>query len=372
MPRDGCAVLVVDDDRINRGLLCRLLEHEGYRVRTAVDGREALAALEEERFDAVLLDIVMPEVDGMEVLRTLKGDVRLWHIPVIMISGVEDTDSVVACLELGADDYVHKPFDPVVLRARLNACLARRQFSALEGEYQKMVAEQAAELSDLRREANGAGDDGATVSGLDDPRARRRPVAVLAVGLGGVHDLAAEADPRTTLGVVASFQAAVAALAVRFGGAVTARAADALTVVFGGAAENPDPAAAAVGMAVALDEEMSVLVTGWTRAHHPPPTWGAGVAVGEACVGGIGSAAPQVAVVGPVVDRAARLAVGGRTGGVLLDEGAVSAARSGGTGVDAELEERSAGSAAPGYRLRRPRPPVEGGRPSGAGSGLPG
>ena len=104
MPRDGCAVLVVDDDRINRALLTRLLEHEGYRPRTAVNGREALVALEEERFDAVLLDIVMPEVDGLEVLRTLKADARLWHIPVIVISGLEDTESIVSCLELGADD----------------------------------------------------------------------------------------------------------------------------------------------------------------------------------------------------------------------------------------------------------------------------
>ena len=127
MGREGRTVLVVDDDRINRSLLSKLLEHEGYEARTAVNGREALAALAEESFVAVLLDIVMPEVDGMEVLRTLKGDPRLWRIPVIVISAVDEIDSIVACLDLGADDYVQKPFDPVLLRARLNACLARGQ-----------------------------------------------------------------------------------------------------------------------------------------------------------------------------------------------------------------------------------------------------
>ena len=87
MGQKGRTVLVVDDDRINRSLLSKLLEHEGYEARTAVNGREALAALAEESFDAVLLDIVMPEVDGMEVLRTLKGDPRLWWIPGCRAAG---------------------------------------------------------------------------------------------------------------------------------------------------------------------------------------------------------------------------------------------------------------------------------------------
>src|SRR6267378_273938 len=112
----GRCVLVVDDDRINRIMLAKLLENDGYEVRTAVDGREALKALSEKAFDAVLLDLVMPEVDGIEVLQAIKSNSRLWHTPVIMVSAVEETSSIVRCIELGAEDYLLKPFDPVLLR----------------------------------------------------------------------------------------------------------------------------------------------------------------------------------------------------------------------------------------------------------------
>jgi CheY-like chemotaxis protein len=95
---EGGAVLVVDDDEINRLLISTLLENQGYGTRTAADGDQALAALEETRFDVVLLDVVMPRVDGIEVLRTMKRDSRLWDIPVIMISSVEETRSIVCAL----------------------------------------------------------------------------------------------------------------------------------------------------------------------------------------------------------------------------------------------------------------------------------
>jgi adenylate cyclase len=150
MGRDGSVVLVVDDDRANRLTLTALLEGEGYAVRAVADGEEALAALAADPYDAVLLDLLMPGVGGMDVLADLKADGRLWRIPVLVISAVEDTASIVRCLELGAEDYVSKPFDPVVLRARINAALARRRFTDLEAEYHKLVEEQATELAELR------------------------------------------------------------------------------------------------------------------------------------------------------------------------------------------------------------------------------
>ena len=359
MPRDGCAVLVVDDDRINRALLSRLLEHEGYRPRTAVNGREALAALGEEPFDAVLLDIVMPEVDGLEVLRTLKADPRLWHIPVIVISGLEDTESVVSCLELGADDYVQKPFDPVLLRARLNACLARRQFHVLEVEYQKVVQELAAELEQLKRDPNGATGTTGDRMPAGHMEARRAPVAVLAVGLGGLSHFATEAGPTAALAVVDALQSTVGALADRFDGAVSARGAESLTVVFGGLRRCPDPAAAGLGMAGALDEELAALRSGWADRHRLAPTWAAGLAVGEAAVGVVtNSGARHVVAVGPVVDRAARLRDLGPAEGVLIDEEAFAAAQRR-EGDDRLHVERwgEAGEATPvAYRLRRRHP----------------
>jgi adenylate cyclase len=162
MGSDGPSVLVVDDDEMNRLTLAGLLETAGYQTRIAEDGYQALEALEDHNFDAILLDILMPGIDGLEVLRQVKGDSRMWRTPVIVISAVDETSSIVRCLELGAEDFVSKPFDPVVLRARINAVLARRRFGNLEAEYHKIVEAQGAEIAALkaRLAAYEAGDRG--------------------------------------------------------------------------------------------------------------------------------------------------------------------------------------------------------------------
>lgn len=121
------SVLVVDDDEANRDLLAQRLERQGYDVVTAENGRQALDLLAASAFDLVLLDIVMPEMDGFGVLRRLKGDDRLRHIPVIMISGVGDLDSVAHCIEMGAEDYLPKPFQPTLLQARITASLEKKR-----------------------------------------------------------------------------------------------------------------------------------------------------------------------------------------------------------------------------------------------------
>jgi adenylate cyclase len=127
-------VLVVDDDSVNRLLLARSLEREGHRFATAEHGRRALELLGAESFDIVLLDVVMPDIDGFEVLARMQADSELRRIPVIMISALEDIQSVVRAIELGADDYLPKPFDPVLLRARINGCLSRKRLDDLERE----------------------------------------------------------------------------------------------------------------------------------------------------------------------------------------------------------------------------------------------
>jgi adenylate cyclase len=130
----GGHVLVVDDDRVNRMLLTRSLEREGHRVRCAVNGVEALELLRDDPCDVILLDILMPELDGVSVLEQVKKDPALQDVPVIMISGVDETDSVVRCIEIGADDYLPKPFDPVLLRARISAGLMKKRLHELERE----------------------------------------------------------------------------------------------------------------------------------------------------------------------------------------------------------------------------------------------
>jgi class 3 adenylate cyclase len=120
-------ILIADDNRVNRLLLGRGLEHEGHTVVFAEHGSEALELLREQPFDLMLLDVLMPELDGYGVLAELKGDPHLREIPVVMTSSLDELDSVVKCLEMGAEDYLTKPINPVLLSARINASLEKKR-----------------------------------------------------------------------------------------------------------------------------------------------------------------------------------------------------------------------------------------------------
>jgi CheY-like chemotaxis protein len=133
------SLLVVDDNSMNRIMLSRYITKLGYQTRLCENGRRALEKLQGEPFDLVLLDVQMPEMDGYQVLEQLKADPRLRDIPVIMISAVEELESVVKCIGLGAQDYLPKPFNPVLLRARLTACLERKRLRDQEVDYLQQV-----------------------------------------------------------------------------------------------------------------------------------------------------------------------------------------------------------------------------------------
>jgi class 3 adenylate cyclase len=120
-------ILIADDNRVNRLLLGRGLEHQGHTVVFAEHGRDALELLRHQHFDLMLLDVLMPELDGYQVLAELKLDPHLREIPVIMTSSLDELDSVVKCVEMGAEDYLHKPINPVLLNARINASLEKKR-----------------------------------------------------------------------------------------------------------------------------------------------------------------------------------------------------------------------------------------------------
>ena len=127
MYQDEQRVLVVDDMELNRELLIKRLESQGLNVDTAGNGVEALLKLEQAAYSLVLMDIEMPVMDGIEALTKIKSDRRLSSIPVIMVTSHDEEESVVKCIELGADDHVPKPFNPIILNARVNACLERKR-----------------------------------------------------------------------------------------------------------------------------------------------------------------------------------------------------------------------------------------------------
>ncbi len=121
------SLLVVDDNEMNRDMLGRRLQRQGYRVTMAVDGRQALEIMNREPFDLVLLDIMLPVMNGYEVLEELRANQALSQIPVIITTALDESDGKAKCLELGAEDYLTKPFNPVLLKSRIGDCLERHR-----------------------------------------------------------------------------------------------------------------------------------------------------------------------------------------------------------------------------------------------------
>ena len=139
MTIEGGRILVADDNTINRKLLQRMVSEQGHTVATAEHGRQALEMLRAQPFDLLLLDILMPEVDGYQVLAEMRADDALRHVPVIVISSVDELDSVVRCIEMGAEDYLPKVFDRVILHARIGACLEKKRLRDQEQLYIKAM-----------------------------------------------------------------------------------------------------------------------------------------------------------------------------------------------------------------------------------------
>lgn len=146
------SILVVDDNEMNRDLLSRRLDRQGYNISLADNGARALEMISENNYDLILLDIMMPDTNGYQVLEQLKEDEKHVHIPVIMISALDEIESVVRCIELGADDYITKPFNPVLLKARINACLEKKTMHDKEEEHLKSIEQYNLHLEDQVRD----------------------------------------------------------------------------------------------------------------------------------------------------------------------------------------------------------------------------
>jgi sigma-B regulation protein RsbU (phosphoserine phosphatase) len=147
-------VLVVDDQPENRDVLVRHLERQGHRSAQAENGRQAIEMLRQEAFDLVLLDVAMPEMDGYTVLGQVKADPTLRHLPVIMISALDEIETVVHCIQAGAEDFLAKPFNPTLLRARIGASLEKKSFRDQEQAYLHRIEETQKRLEEELSEAS--------------------------------------------------------------------------------------------------------------------------------------------------------------------------------------------------------------------------
>ena len=309
------AILVVDDNEDNRYTLVRRLEREGYRnLATAVDGREALDRLAAGLFDLVLLDVMMPELDGIETLARIKADPGLRHVPVVMISAATDLERVVRCIELGADDYLPKPFNRVLLRARVGACLERKRLHDREASHLAEIEAQrrrADELLHVILPAPAVGE--LKASGAVRPR-RHEDVVVLVADVVG---FTAFCEGRPPEEVVANLDLLVRSfedLTARHGLEKIKTTGDALLATAGLLVETGDPVMAALRCAAASVEAARGLPRPWALR--------AGVHVGPVVAGIVGRQKFSFDLWGDTVNVAARLAALGASPGVHLSPAA--------------------------------------------------
>ena len=255
-------VLVADDDPLNRELLKRALESEGCEVTAVDDGMQVLRHLREDssEFDLLLLDVMMPGMDGYDVLSYVKGDSRLAHLPVIVISAIDDLSSIVKCIELGADDYLTKPFDPVLLRARITSSLGRKRQADLERRYLRLLEDEEARAdrlilnilpSDVARRLKGG--ETLIADGIED-------VSVLFADLVGFTALAAGQTPSETVTLLNNIVTRFDQLSISFGLEKIKTIGDAYLAVGGiGEPRDPDHLEASVRMAIAMLREVSAV-----------------------------------------------------------------------------------------------------------------
>lgn len=334
------ALLVVDDNEDNRYTLTRRLKRLGYGdIATANDGRMALELLRGRNFDLVLLDITMPEMNGYEVLEQMKADAELRHVPVIMISAIEEIQSVVRCIELGAEDYLPKPFDPTLLRARVQASLEKK---ALRDEVRMQAAELAQwnrkleqrvqeQLAQLDRLGKLKGffspqlvDSILSGGGEELLRTHRQEVVVVFADMRGFTAFTDESEPEEVMAVLADYHAVMGPLILAHEGTLERFAGDGMMIFFNDPVRLENPAASAVRMALAMQAKFQPLRAQWHKRGYELDL-GMGIAQGYATLGAIGFEGRwDYACIGGVTNLAARMCSEAKGGQILTNRKTLS------------------------------------------------
>jgi len=329
------SVLVVDDNEMNRDMLCHLLGAEGHKASVAENGRLALELIKAEPFDLVLLDIMMPEMDGYQVLQHLKSDKSLRDIPVIVLSALDEIDSVVRCIEMGADDYLPKPFDPVLLRARIGACLEKKRLRDQEvlhlrelAEWNKTLEQRVQEqvtqlehLSRLKRFFSPQLAELIVAGGADDPlKTHRREVTVVFLDLRGFTAFAETSEPEEVMGVLREYHAEMGRLVLEHEGTLERFAGDGMMIFFNDPVPVPNPAERAIRMALTMRDRVGELVVKWRKLGYELEI-GVGIAQGYATIGGIGFEGRwDYGAIGTVTNLASRLCGEAKAGQILTSQ----------------------------------------------------
>ncbi len=291
---DSARLLVVDDNKVNRLLLTRSLEMQGHRVASAENGRVALEMLRREPFDLMLLDMEMPEMDGFEVLGRLAKDPQLRGLPVIVTSSLESVETVVRCIELGAEDYLNKPVNPVLLKARIDASLEKKR---LRDQLQEMVRRFATPEVAQDLQESGFSLGGKRVVG-----------SVMFSDIRDSTSLAESQPPEDTIDLLNTYYTLMFDAISGHGGIVTMMAGDGLMAVFGAPMTLPDHGESAVRAALEMIELVELFNLERDGLAKPRIRIGIGIASGEMVAGYAGTnKRATYTCIGNVVNLAERL-----------------------------------------------------------------
>lgn len=287
-------ILIVDDNRMNRLLLSRGIEQMGHQVAFAENGRQALDLIARETYDLILLDVEMPELDGYQVLEKLRGDIHLREIPVIITSSLDEIDGVVKCIELGAEDYLHKPVNPVLLKARVNASLEKKKLRDEQRELiSKFATDQVAE--DLLTSGFALG-------------GKFIEATALFCDIRSFTTLAEAQPPDQTIELLNDYYTLMMDAIGGEGGIVNQMVGDGLMAIFGAPVERADHAVRAARAALQMVDLIELFNAELRASNRQPIRIGIGIATGQVIAGYTGTMRRATyTCVGDAVNVAARL-----------------------------------------------------------------
>ncbi len=328
-------ILVVDDAERNVRLLVSLLSVKGYGVITAASGNEALAQLQAEQPDLVLLDVVMPKMSGYEVCRKIRENPATAMLPVIMVTALDPGEERVKGIEAGADDFLTKPINQAELLARVRSLLRIKELhdtvqsqsaqladwnKTLERRVQDQV-DQLERLGRLKRFFSPQLADLIVSGSADDPlKTHRRELTVVFLDLRGFTAFAETAEPEEVMGVLHEYHDAMGKLILEYEGTLEHFAGDGMMIFFNDPVPVPNPAERAVRMTLAMRERVKELSVKWRKLGHDLD-FGVGIAQGYATIGAIGFEGRwEYGAIGTVPNLAARLCGEAKPGNILVPQ----------------------------------------------------
>jgi adenylate cyclase len=334
-------ILIADDNEANRDILARRLEAHGYQLAMAADGEEALSSARELLPDLILLDVMMPKFDGLEVCRQLKADKSLPFIPIILVTARSDTKDIVAGLDVGGDEYLTKPVDQAALVARVRSILRVKELHDTVHDQAKRLASQSEELAQWNRTLEQRVADQLTEidrmhrlrrflspqiaelivssGGESVLESHRREITVVFCDLRGFTSFSETAEPEEVIKVLREYHETLGKLIHKYEATLERFAGDGLMVWFNDPIPCKDPSLRAVRMAVEMRDGVADLANKWRKQGHELG-FGVGIAQGYATLGRIGFEGRfDYAAIGTVVNLAARLCSEAADGQILVD-----------------------------------------------------